>query len=323
MDKDYYNPNFKNEFLSGYNNNTKHTYSSLFIHSRVVEFVLEKDIFELELKYLSKIFQIIDPTTINNARSFGSVMNTYINWAIEKGYKKDANPLEGLGYDWFDRFVDPNSKIYISDKDLIELEDKLINAQDSVILRLLFEGVRGKDFSEILNIKREDIDFKNSTLKLIDDETGERTLEVSDRCMTLIKKALSEEKYWNKNGETQNEKRLYSLLIESDYLIKTSKTQTQGEGRAEKHLIYRRLANIQEITRYKMFNPNSIRNSGMIYIAAQSYFKDKEVTKEVLKEIAEKFMVKKVNNHGYMVYNYALMRRFINEEEISLLYKED
>jgi hypothetical protein len=317
-----FNPEIKKKFLSEYPDSYS-TYEFVFKHSFDVEDILEMDLYQFSLKEISKVFKRIDPSTKKAARSYGSIVSSYLSWTLREGIKTDNNPLEGLGYDWFDQFVDPKNKLYLSEKELIELEDKLVNAQDSIILRLLFEGIQGDKCNEILNIQKHHVDYKTNTINVINDVKGERQVEVSSRCIQLIKKAFAEDKYWNKNGTATNEKRLYSVLLENNYLLRSNKTKTHNEDRADYFLIYRRLSNIKDSTGYKTLTPNSIRNSGMIKIATDHYYINGEISKELLASLCEKFGYEKVKNNGYLVYPYSQLRGFINEENIQLLYGDE
>lgn len=314
-----YNLEIKNKFLSQYES-SRDSYEYLFKKSYTVEFVLDKDLYQFNLDEIAKIFQLFEPSTKKVARFNGSVVSSYINWAIKEGYKKNENPLEKKGYNWFDQFVDPHNKIHLTEQELIEIEDRLLNAQDSVILRLLFEGIHGSKFSEILNIQKQHIDYNKKLIQVKDDKKGERIIKVSDRCLQLIKRAFSEEKYWNKNGTAENEKRLYSVLIDNNYLIRSNKTKTLNEDRADYFLIYRRFANIKDVAGYKIFSPNSLKQSGMICMAKDYFFEHGEVPNELLIQIAERYNISKVKNNGYLVHNYRLLREFITEDNINMLY---
>ncbi|MEH7381788.1 site-specific integrase [Bacillus sp. JJ1533] len=320
--KNIYNYEIKNDFLNEFSDNieSQNVYSYIFKISKPMEEALAKDLCEFNLNEIGNVIKYTDPLNVNVARSNASKISSYILWSIKKGIHTGENPLKEIRNDWFDQYVDQSKKLYFSESEIIGMEDKLVNFQDKIILRLLFEGISGQRLSEILNIKYEDVNFDNNILSLTDDKKGNRQLTVSDRCISFIRRAFTEEKYYNRNGEAEIERRAYSLLVQNNFLLRTNKTRTTNEERANVHLIYRRLSFISEYFGYENLTAKSIQRSGMLKMAYDFYVNNKKLTNEDLKIIAERFSVNKTKVNGYEIYSYSVLRQFINEENIELLY---
>lgn len=98
-------------------------------------------------------------------------------------------------------------------------ENELFNYQDKVIIRLIIEGVTKE---EMCNLIINDVDFDNNLIALTSDDGRIRTIKVSDRCLYLIKGAHNETLYAIKNGILENDKRTFTPLGESGYIIKAN-----------------------------------------------------------------------------------------------------
>ena len=73
------------------------------------------------------------------------------------------------------------------------------NAQDGVILGLLFDGLSHRnEFEELTNLTKDQVDFDNCEIELED-----RVIPISHQTRTLIRHALDQDrKYVSINGET-------------------------------------------------------------------------------------------------------------------------
>jgi hypothetical protein len=92
--------------------------------------------------------------------------------------------------------------------------------------------------------------------------------------------------------------------------------------KADKHLVYRRIATISEYFDYKYLNIKNISKSGMLKMAKDLYLRDGELDKKQLDEIAEKFDTPKAKVGDVMLNNYYALKEFINMENIEKLYPE-
>ena len=300
----------------------------LFYKSRITEEELNKDLHDFSRDELINFFHNLDPKNETSARTNGSVIYSYINWASENRYRVVTdNPLLGIPSSWYDQFIGER-KLYISKDKLDEIvrPDCIVNAQDSAILQLLFEGVSGTRLSELLNLKQGDIDWDNNLLHLVDDKYGkrEKPLKVSDKCMELLKKAIDEETYFSKNGTVEGKKSEISL-VKNVYVLRNIKVGGYSVDKGNPSLVYRRMDMIQEFvdTGLENFTTKTITKSGMIYEGYRLFLEDGELGSEQLSRIAEKFGVRKIKVGEYEYYNTSILGKFINRENILELYGVD
>lgn len=314
-----YNSHIKEEFLSKYDNeDTKSTYINLFRKIKGIEEHRGYDLYDFSIEDVKEAMENIKPVTKASARTAGSVMVAYINWAAR--YRtSNINIIQGLKPKWFEEFV-LERELYISETRMEEMLKVLVNAQDRVLVKLLFLSVNGYQHSELLNLTKNDI--KGKTIRLNDDRKGERELTVDKDVIELIDKALEQESYIPKNGSAKRS--FESKLIENDFVVRGISHRAKNFERAEKHLVYRRITGISEFFGMPYLTPKSIWKSGQIKMAADLYAKDGEIGSKQLNEIAEAFNLTKVINNGrYEVYTITQMKDYINSDNLKELYNID
>ncbi|CEG31418.1 phage lytic cycle repressor MrpR family protein [Peribacillus simplex] len=315
----YYNSEIKEEYLSGFPSDSQNTYSHVFKKSAELEQFALRDLYLFEINQIETLLSNFEFTTIRAAKTYISVISSYINWSIEKGLRETENPLTDVNATWVDQFVRKDKKFLFTEKEIIEIENELVNAQDRVIIRLLFEGVEGEGVSELLNLK--DNDCKGNVLCLEDDKFGKRELEVSNRAVDFIKKASAETEYQIRNGKSLG-RRSISKLVDNDFVIKSADAKSLVNiHRADKHLIYRRMSTIGDFFNLKYLNVKNIRKSGMLKLAKDLYLQNGKLDKEEFLKIADTFGIESViiQNKNFHIQNS--ISSFVNLETIKNLYE--
>lgn len=319
-----YNPELKNAFLNEQyeNEDSRKIVSYLFYNSRPTEEQLKKDLANFNINDIDVLMKDLDPPNSAVARSNGSVISTYINWAMGNGHRKAIdNPLRGIYPEWYDKFVG-DKKLFMSKDELKDTIENIHNAQDAVIMQLLFEGVSGNKMSELLNLKQEDIDWDNNILHLEDDKFGKRDVEVTEDCLQLIQQAINQTIYYSKNG-TATGRKAEIELVENEYVLRNIKTGAYSTGKGSPNLIYRRLTVISELFDLPYLTSKNLTKSGMIYEAYKEFVSTGTLDNDQISKIAEKFGVRKIKVREYEYYNTSILREFINNENIMKLYNID
>lgn len=318
-----YNIDTKEKFLSDYPSSTRDAYKYLFYRSFGTEDILGRDLYTFTTDEIKDVLISAEHTTLNSVRLSHQVIVQYLTWAAKNGYTfSTINQAKNISVEELRNYIDYSRKLHLSEEELEEVESKLVNYQDRALLRSIFEGVNGYQHSELLNLTVEDVrKAKNNDnkLELKDDKYGERSLNVSDRCMDILLKAGSETEYHMRNGEAEG-KRTKVDLVENEYLIKSKKTRNVNYGRADRHLVYRAISTISELFELPYLSPKNIEKSGMIKMAKDLLVEEGQLENEQLAKIAKRFNVKQVKVNGYDVYNYSLLREFINLDNIKSLY---
>src|SRR5699024_3559233 len=194
-----------------------------------------------------------------------------------------------------------------------------------VILRLIFEGIGSKNMSEIRNLKESDINWEEKTLTLTnnlkEDEDGfptyyeQRILKVDDRTLYLLEGAIKQKTYIKKNkyAKERDNIRPYTALVENDYVIRASVTNTMDSisKPINKFVIYRRVSTISETLGIDNLTPKLIQRSGMLYFASQMTT-NKNIELGDIKIISNRFNIK----------SYYNLKGFITDSNIQKTYRK-
>lgn len=157
-----------------YPTDSKTTYEKLFLKSEQLEREQCLDLYEFDINHISDFVRSLKLNYVATARNYGSIIKSYITWAIHEGYTKNPlNPLEGVPSTWFDQFITTDFLPYFSYKQIRSLSLFCENAQDAVIIEAIFEGIQGKEVCELRNLKLDDVNFDENKVRLID-ENGEK-----------------------------------------------------------------------------------------------------------------------------------------------------
>jgi integrase len=292
---------------AGIKENTKESYARIFNITEKYEEELNKDISEFNLSELENIFYNFKANNRNTIESYARIISGYLNWCKESGIIENS-PLANFRPNDFEKYM-LNQEEYITEEELRILEDNCANYQDSVILRLIFIGVGGRQLSEISNLKKEDIDWNGKKLLLKETLTStsshvpikffQRYMNVDDYTLELLDGAIKQEMYMKRNGlivdDNNGRIRDFTDLIDNDYVIRPSKTKTDTiNSPCDKFVLYRRLAVISETLDMKELTAKLLQRSGMVHYANSLNSEGLSIID--LKMVAERFSVKSYHN---------------------------
>lgn len=139
--------------------------------------------------------------------------------------------------------------------EIMAMAEEADNAQDGVILALLFDGVSHKDeFEELINLTEDDIDFDSKEINLED-----RTIPMSQETTLLVKNALNDDTYYSINGERV---RKYKIT-ESNYVLRGHKSEVQVNAQ----IISQRILGLAKQFDYEYLNATNVSHSGRLHYA--------------------------------------------------------
>lgn len=316
-DDKMYNEKVKKEFMLNYGEGTRKILERIFKISCPAEEDLGKDLFDFSREELRRLFYLFSATTEYSSKVNISWVRNYIDWAIEQGYTRGPNPLDGVSNEWKQQFVVKAAKRFWTEDEINQIISKLVNAQDAVIVALLFNGVRGENNSEITKLKKSDIDAENCMLTLTNKNGEKRKIKVSEQCIALCEKASRERVYDKRNGNPSQDVKSETVdLIDNEYVVRSAKTRLIHTGEADGNIVYRRLAAIdRELDGLGLFNPTNIMNSGMLAMAKKLYEKNGKLGKEEYEEIFNQFNEKSPQTQK------RIKDEFLNIETLKTVYK--
>lgn len=325
-----YNANIKERFLSEFGESTQNTYRRIFMRSKNFECQYDKDLYEFNAKEIGDLLYDLNPLTFASSATNTRIVSSYMYWAINMNLRGKnstwiSNPVENVDNAWIRKFVRPNTRIYLSENELRQVEDFCTNYQDAVIFRCLFEGIEGNELSELCNLQKKDINMSYNTLSLHDSNGAKRFLDVSDRCMDLIIGALDQRIYHKRNGYMDTD--LYSnvpptvRVAINNYVLRNNLTNTQAQmGPVSKNVIYHRITTIRNLFgetpdneqgfTCQYLRPKNIVRSGMIWMGKKILDNKGSLTKEDYEAIVQRYN----KNNAWSI------KEFVNEELIKEIY---
>jgi ribosomal protein S18 len=320
---EFYNESVKNRYLDEVENEgSRITYSYVFIASKVTEEILEKDLYNFSDEECYLVLKNMPAKSYSSAMGNLNNVKKYISWAITNGYRENnINPLDAVDRKILSKFIDRTTKIHYSEEELEDLIEEFDNAQDQAMVQLWFEGVQGRNNAEIKNLTYYDIDWITNELELKDEDGTKRKLIVTDRCMRYLEHAKNQIIYiFHTGDETIKEQ----PLCNSNFIFRNINHFKTKESDISTGVIYSRLNMLKEKFDLEYFTANAIKQSGMIYMAAQLFLRDGELKKKQLYEIGDRYKVSRVTDENGDDYpNVTLMKNYITSENLKEFYDLD
>ncbi|MDO6628646.1 hypothetical protein CON15_19750 [Bacillus cereus] len=291
----------KEQYLEKYPNKmTKIYYKRVFDFALELEDEYNKDLFQFDLEQIKNVLMKFK-TSGQAIEVYGRVISSYIKWAMETNLHTGTNPLENVGVAWFREIGIEPSSLYFSKHRIETIENDCVNAQDAIIIRLLFEGIEGKEAIEIRELKKDDILEDESCLNI-----GGNKIRVEEKTINLAIKAAKQKVYRKKNGSMEHRENIndYNELTDNKFIIRSSITQLRSfDECVNKAVIYRRLKMLSEVLGVENLSTKNLTRSGQIYMAMKIMQSKGQytLTNDDYKRIALRFDI----NNFYSIKKYC------------------
>lgn len=224
---------------------------------------------KIDIKDLNKK-DIVNIASRIKTRSYG-YMNLYIDsiniicdYIGLSGFKINQTRKD-IDFNMKSNLIDSSDR-YFTKKEIQNICNLLINAQDKFIIYGLFLGICGKERKELLEMKTNQIDLENNMIKLedkiiyIDDFMKDICIDILDPVYSgVYYKYIKDE-----NEGTTNS--YYELNFESEYVIKSKPYIKNNNGLEPMKVagINQRFHKLKEITEIDL-SAKDIYRSGVIY----------------------------------------------------------
>lgn len=334
---DFFNKEQKDRYLKSLSTeSTRKSYATILRKTAIMESSLNKDLYDFNLQEISQFLFTLKATKISSLRHAGSVARNYIQWAIEQDLRKDnINPLIAITtHEWYSQFVDDSSLMLFTEKQIDNIVDSLINAQDQAVVQGVFEGISGTVMSELANMKMEHISKTNIKdkykIKLFNDSPDgvtSREILISSNLYEILKSANKEDKYLKNNGlVSESIKSRYNVLVDNGYILKTAvhlraaaTNSNQDDGRpTQGQILGRRIKKAGEFNNFPMLTAINLRNSGMLKMARDLHRERGRLGTEEYYDICEHYDVGKKEDGTFNI--DVIRRNFLNIDTINKLY---
>ena len=250
---------------------------------------LNKDISNFTFYEIIEYYKLLNTSSVEVLKVLNSNFSIYTQWCLQQNLVNDGqNHFQEMRIDDYDRCI--NKALFdltiIPKETIIDWVDELQNPRDKFILLGLFEGIKGKNFSELGSLRP--VDVNGNTLKLC---TG-RTIQISDKLKYIIDDCVSETNYYSTTGKEV--KRM--PLIDRGYIIKDYPNTKEDVSEFQRgRQIYNSIQRImQYLEVYPSVTANNVFESGkldMIKIRANELGVNciDYIYSEHIKEVKEKY----------------------------------
>lgn len=206
----------------GYDKETIRSFENFMyrIRSFEVKYTEPKLINEYNYDELITFLKSLGSSSQETLVNYMKMIKRYFLFCTEQG-KMDDNIdfARTIDYKTLERCIDKrkNKHRYITERALDNVLDSLINDIDKAYLLLIFEGISGKENKDILNLKKEDIDFDNNSLKIWEeDDNSYREIKVSDKLIDILDRVISTDIMYYDNKYDGR----VDTLIHSEYVFR-------------------------------------------------------------------------------------------------------
>lgn len=209
---DYYNQEIKERFLNSINLDKYPPgwWERIFDKTKLFEEKNGYDLYDFSTTDIIEFYKFLEIGNVANLIANNAKLVKYGEWALNEHLISDNQVhFYELDVDVLSECVS-KARIYNSILTKEQLKNiHFMNKQDAFVFWSLFEGIKGKDYEEIINLKMSDIDCVTKRVKLC---TG-RELMVSDEFINIATAADAETLYTVIHNPDLNIKLIPSLTI--------------------------------------------------------------------------------------------------------------
>lgn len=101
--------------------------------------------------------------------------------------------------------------------------ENLINPIDKFIVMAIYNGISGNRFADLINLKKSDVDFKNSVINVAD-----KTIHMDETFLKITKDALEQKEYAYTTSD--GDIKYYQLNTNSKYILKSKPMKRNKDG---------------------------------------------------------------------------------------------
>lgn len=319
-----YNGEEKKAFINQYESvDSQLTIYWQFLKVAPFEFQANKDMSEMTGAEIKEMLLSAECSTITSAINHINTYKRYID------YMTTTSPFYQ-----FESYSELASEVVAKEKnkryskeELMFMLDELNNYTDQALLLALFEGIKGKSFSELLTLKRENlhvIEEKDSeecyVADVYDEGTKEiRRVRISEDLYKLLILADKQTAYRTNNQDEIIE----TPFNEYEYIFKKAKKGRQGGNVLDRHFITRKFVFFKEFFGNIYLTAEDIVQSGMMYMAYTLFKQSGKLGKTELLIIGEHYDTIMATSNGKDYYrNITDLKRKIFNEQLGKLYSE-
>lgn len=263
-----------------------------------IERIKKKDIILFSVDEIIEMYKEFNLTSVNTLQNYNNYLKAYCDFIIYKT-KKGQNNFTSINKDILKGCINENIRKnkYITYEQLQEIETELLNATDSAILECLWNGIAGKELTDLTHLSREQVD-KNKMEIILQDG---RIVKIYSRLYNLLEEAFNETEYVCYGDDVKIKK-----VSGFGQLYKIRDNAYKDSDSVRFRWIYRKIMIIRDYVGLPNMSMKTLQGSGMLH-----YIKQKMVnTDYTLREFLHtEDGIKIMEQYG-----------FFNENRINVVY---
>lgn len=241
-----------------------------FRKSAEFEFALNKDISNFTFYEILDMYKTWNLSSCESLQVVNSQLSLYTQWCLQQNLVKDAqNHFLEVKKEQFQECINImlNKKKIVTRQQVISWANELRNPSDSFIFLAIFEGIGGKNYCELVNLKISD--FHDGKVKLC---TG-REIKVSDTLYNMALESNETTDYYGVENGRELKLNPEDLIIKNYPNVQESVDAAQVGVRITRRI--KRNAKFLGVDNY--LSGNSLKESGKISFIQQRS-KDLEIS---------------------------------------------
>lgn len=319
----YYNNENKRIFLGQCDKKYIGLYKSVFSSGKMYEESNGKDLFNFSKGDIMSFYCGLMRTSADSLNNINSALKRYTDWAITESLVADnMNHYSEVEYSNLASCVNGSAierslfsierLLNYADSMWESAEDNLVNWCDLAVIYLIFEGIRGPHYSEILSLEFNDVyDCKVRTC------TG-RIVEISQSCQRFVDRARKDVDYVLPSG-----KRMPFL---DDKIFRSYRKDQMNKELSDKDIeilevrrLQRRLSVLLEKMGYDNVTLNSIIISGQInYVQQLANKANQPICDYIITNGCHEYVVERYGIKTWVGYKFYEKFRKALDSEISM-----
>ena len=281
---EYFNRDFKLKYLvenETRNMALKSNVDLLFRRIQEKEEEYGKDLYDWSVEEIIGYYKWLATPSLESLMVMNNQYKLYTAYALRNGMVKDnQNHFDEIDITTLNTCVNIGlaQKKIITRAELLDILESsdVENVSDKVIALAIFEGILGKELTELTSLEPTDINPKNNMVKLV----SGRKLTISDKLKFWCFESAEEYDYYNSLQKVANKK-----YISSDTrVIKRLSNSTVDSIHQRHKTINRRLDHLIDVTGCNAFGVGSLRESGRLEMIRELREKKNLSLDEALKD---------------------------------------
>ncbi len=257
-----YNPEIKKRFMDFIDSREvilpNKYLEMLFKHLYKWEIELDKDCCNFTVNEILSFYKSLNRTSVESLTVMNSILAMYTTWCMQQSLVKDnQNHYSEIPKEKYAECVNKLyiEKTFVTKDQLYGWINELANPSDQFILIGLFEGLCGKEYSELSHLHYSDFN-ENNEVKL-----ENRTVKVSNKLKNIAYESARETSYWSLSAEPHE----FKLAETDDTIVKNYVSARPGADsfRMGKR-IYTKFNRIMSYLGFDYLRPSNIVNSGKV-----------------------------------------------------------